>query len=101
MEIKKLEQDGAVVLSFSGMLDSSTSSQFQSQIDQILADGVKSVRLDLSELEYISSQGLRLILSLQKGLVAAGGTLVVTKLKPVVKEVFDITGFSEIFTVED
>ena len=100
MEIKKLEQNGTTVLALSGMLDSNTSADFQTAISELLNSDAKDVKLDLTNLEYISSQGLRLILSLQKGLMANGGKLVVSQLQPVVKEVFDITGFSNIFTVE-
>ena len=61
--------------------------------------GVKELVFDLSALEYISSAGLRVLLTAQK-IMNAQGSMKVTGASEIVQEVFDITGFSDIFTIE-
>ncbi len=84
-----------------GMLDSSSAQDFQIVADEMLAGDAKDIVLDLSEMQYTSSQGLRIILSLQKGIAAKNGRLTLRGVQPAVKEVFDMTGFSSILTIED
>jgi serine/threonine-protein kinase RsbW len=57
------------------------------------------IELDCMDFTYISSSGLRLLLTLQKSVLARGGKLVIKNMKPEIKEVFDMTGFSKIFTI--
>ena len=57
------------------------------------------ITLDCKDMEYTSSQGLRMFLMLQKSVNARGGKLVMKDMKPQVKEVFDITGFSNIIKI--
>lgn len=94
----KIEND---TICLNGMLDSSSAQDFQTVADEMLAGDAKDIVLDLSGMQYTSSQGLRIILSLQKGITAKNGKLTLKGVQPAVKEVFDMTGFSSILTIED
>ena len=98
MEIAHLgKEKGVTVIAVKGRIDSITSSEFDRTIEQWLNAGENSFILNLGELDYISSAGLRSILAMGKKLKAAKGSLKVVSLKGIVKEVFDIAGFSSIF----
>ena len=81
-----------------GSLDSTTSPEAQKQLDAVVASA-KKVALDFSQLDYISSAGLRVLLGAAKKLRASGGTLAMFGLNQSVREVFEISGFSAILTV--
>ena len=81
-----------------GRLDTATSVE----ADGILNDGLEGVTeliLDFKELEYISSSGLRLLLSLQKKMMKQGSMKIIN-VSEIVMEVFEVTGFSDILTIE-
>ena len=99
MEIKK-ELDGSkLVVTLSGRLDTTTAPDFEKELKSSL-DGVKELTLDFAGLDYISSAGLRVLLSAQKLMNAAGGTMKIVGANDIVKEIFDVTGFSDILTIE-
>ena len=64
-----------------------------------LLNGISELVLDFAQVAYISSAGLRVLLATQKGMRAAGGSLTIVNAVPAVREVFDITGFSDILTL--
>lgn len=82
-----------------GRLDTVTSAELQAALDKEEINE-KLVVLDFKELEYISSAGLRVLLSLKKKLSSEGRELEVHNLNDVVKEVFKVTGFGNIITVK-
>lgn len=82
-----------------GRLDTVTSAELQAALDKEQINE-KLVVLDFKELEYISSAGLRVLLSLKKKLSSEGRELEVHNLNDVVKEVFKVTGFGNIITVK-
>ena len=93
------------LISLSGMLDTNSAPQFEQTVQNILNDSTMtvagaSVILDLSQMTYTSSQGLRLILTLQKGLTAKGATLLLRGVQPAVMEVFKMTGFTSLLKFE-
>ena len=93
MQINK-NQDGAkLTLAPIGRVDTITSPELEAAI---VLDGIEELVFDLSRVDYISSAGLRVLLSAQKKM--AGKSMKIANAKPAVKEVFDITGFSDIFT---
>ena len=67
--------------------------------DGFALDGAETLTMDFSKLEYISSAGLRVLLSAQKAMGAKGG-MKVTNVNEIVKEVFEVTGFTDILTIE-
>lgn len=93
MQINK-NQDGAkLTLAPIGRVDTITAPELEAAA---VTDGIEELVFDLAQVDYISSAGLRVLLSAQKRM--AGKTMKIVNSKPAVKEVFDITGFSDIFT---
>jgi anti-sigma B factor antagonist len=87
-------QDGAVVLA--GRLDAAQSAGAQAFLDKVQG----TVTLDCSELEYISSAGLGVLLKTQKRLLASSGKLRLTGLKPHLRDIFTYSGFDQLFEIE-
>ncbi|MDD2811285.1 STAS domain-containing protein [Rhodoferax sp.] len=83
-----------------GRLDTLTASAVEKSLMALLMDDVHSITMDMSELDYISSAGLRVLLVVAKAAKAKGGKLVVQLLKPTVLEVIKISGFDRIITVQ-
>ena len=99
MTISKNQEGNAVELTLSGSLDMTTAPQLEAEIQQISGD-VTDLAFDLAQLEYISSAGLRALLQAQK-LMNKQGTMVVRHVNEAIMEVFEITGFSDMLTIED
>lgn len=98
MEIVKEGGGAALTLKLRGRLDTVTAPALERELKSCL-DGVQSLTLDLKELEYISSAGLRVLLGAQKTMNKQG-SMVVRHVSPIVMEIFDITGFSDFLTIE-
>lgn len=98
MQIEK-EQHGAIrLIRLAGRLDAATSDSVQSvMVEQLDDEGALAV--DLSELEYVSSAGLRVLLLAQKKLTAAKQKMAVFGLKEYIHEIFEIAGFTAILTI--
>jgi len=88
------------VININGRLDTVNVSDFEKAIAPVLAGEMKDVVLDCSALDYISSSGLRHFLTLQKTAGAKQGKLTLRGMKPEIKEIFDMTGFSALFCFE-
>ena len=93
MEIKKNLEGAKLTLAPVGRVDTITSPELEAAVQ---LDGVEELVFDLAQVDYISSAGLRVLLASQKKM--AGKVMKIANAKPAVKEVFDITGFSDIFT---
>ena len=93
MEIKKNLEGAKLTLAPIGRVDTITSPELEAAVQ---LDGVEELVFDLAQVDYISSAGLRVLLASQKKM--AGKVMKIANAKPAVKEVFDITGFSDIFT---
>ena len=93
MEIKKNLEGAKLTLAPIGRVDTITSPELEAAVQ---LDGVEELVFDLANVDYISSAGLRVLLASQKKM--AGKVMKIANAKPAVKEVFDITGFSDIFT---
>jgi anti-sigma B factor antagonist len=98
MTISKQQNGSALTLALEGRLDTTTSPELEKELKASL-DGADSLVLDFSKLDYISSAGLRVLLSAHKQMSAKGG-MKVTNVNEIVREVFDVTGFADILTVE-
>ncbi len=96
MNIEKKLDGGKLSLKVIGRLDTNTSPELEAEMN---LDGVNEVLFDLSELEYVSSAGLRVFLTAQKAMMACGGQMTIANPNATVKGVFDITGCSDIFTL--
>ncbi len=99
MEITEIRRDDKIVLSVSGRVDSTNSSQLQHAI--LLAfQKMNQIELDFKDLAYLSSAGLRALMIGQKTANANGKTMILRNVNEMVMEVFDITGFADILTIE-
>ena len=94
---KKINQD-AVTLIVSGRLDTQTAPELEKELDASLPN-LKELIFDMTNLEYVSSAGLRVILKAQKAMNAQGA-MKLTGVNDSIMEVFDITGFLDILTIE-
>ena len=99
MNVTITNQDNKTLVVLDGRLDTSNADQFQQDIAPLMEGDKPDIDIDCAAMSYTSSQGLRLFLMLQKSLSKNGGSLVLTDMQPAVKEVFDITGFSNIITI--
>ena len=98
MEIKKTKNDAALTLAIQGRIDTTTAPQLETELKADI-DGVTELYLDFAGVEYISSAGLRVLLSAQK-LMSRQGKMVLSHVNESVMEVFEVTGFSDILTIE-
>ena len=93
MEVNEKRQDGIVVLALKGRLDSNTSGDFEKQLLGMVQGGETRFVLDFSELDYISSAGLRVLLKAVKELKRTDGRLCVCAVKDYIREIFSLSGF--------
>ena len=98
MNIDKLVEDKKMTLKLSGRLDTTTSPDLDATINEQI-DSIDELYLDFTGLEYISSAGLRVLLSAQKKMGKKGG-MTLTGVHDTVMEVFEVTGFADILTIE-
>lgn len=98
MTITKEQNGTALTIALEGRLDTMTSPELEAELNQSLGS-VESLTMDFSKLDYISSAGLRVLLSAHKMMSAKGG-MKVTNVNEIVREVFEVTGFSDVLTIE-
>jgi anti-anti-sigma factor len=98
MQISTRTSNGIHIVGIAGSLDSTTSPEAKKSLDAVVA-GARKVLLDFSDLDYISSAGLRVLLGAAKQLRSSGGTLGMFGLNQSVREVFEISGFASILSV--
>ena len=98
MTINKISDGEKLTLALSGRLDTNSSPSLEAELKQSVG-GVKELIFDFSEEEYISSAGLRILLAAQK-VMNRQGSMKLIGVSADVKEVFEITGFSDILTIE-
>ncbi len=97
MTITKNKDGSRLLVKLSGRLDTTTSPQLERVL---LLDDIHEVIFDLEELQYLASAGLRVLLSTQKKMNAKKGTMVVRNANETILEVFEMTGFSHVLTIE-
>lgn len=99
MKINELKNDNVVILELEGRLDSSSLSEIESRLPGLIASGEQNILLDFSRLDYINSAGLRVLILAGKQLKKTGGSIVLCSMQEYIKEVFDISGFSNFFKI--
>lgn len=100
MTLKIKESNGQLLAMLDGRLDTATSTKFAADMQPLIDNAQKDIVLDCSGLEFISSSGLRLLLTLRKASTAAGGKVTIRNVNESVKQVFSITGFLSLFNFE-
>lgn len=87
------------IVSVEGRIDSTNAIGFEKPMMEVIEGGCTKIILDCSGLNYISSSGLRIFLIVLKKMIAVQGQFSLCNLQPAIKEIFDISGFSSIFSV--
>ncbi len=98
MQITKNLENERLTLAVSGRIDTSTAPELESVINNN-AQNVKELIIDLKDMDYISSAGLRVLLKTQK-LMNTQGSLLIKNVQSDVMEIFEMTGFVDILTIE-
>lgn len=98
MNIERTENGTEVTLSLSGRLDTVTAPQLEEKIQESIS-GTEKLNLDFKNLEYLSSAGLRVLLTAHKAMVKSGGQLEIRHVNEVIHEVFEVTGFLDVLNI--
>jgi len=99
MEITQTLHGNLLILNLQGRVDAHTAKDFEAGLLPPIDRGQQQILVDCSRLDYISSAGLRVLLLAARKISAAGGKLALCSMKPSIKTVFDIAGFSSIFSI--
>jgi len=99
MEINEKKVKDITVLALSGRLDTLSSGMLDEKLKEIINNNVNKISIDFSELDFISSSGLRVLLTTAKKVKSSNGRLALSTLKEQVKEVFDVAGFTMLFSI--
>ncbi len=99
MKIEQNKTGSKLCMALEGRLDTTTAPQLEEALKPAL-EGVDTLTLDLDKLEYISSAGLRVLLSAQK-IMSKQGSMTLTHVGESIMEIFEVTGFSDILTIEN
>lgn len=98
MTINKTQEQSTLKIALEGRLDTTTAPQLEAELKQSVKDNAELI-FDFAKLEYISSAGLRVLLSAQK-VMNKQGKMVIRNVNETIMEVFEVTGFMDILTVE-
>ena len=101
MEIKLTQQENITTAHLIGRLDTPASQEISQNMDELQAAAAHTLILDCSELEYISSSGLRIFLTLRKTAASKGGKVIIKSISPVIRQVFMMTGFLNLFEIQN
>jgi anti-sigma B factor antagonist len=99
MEIRDKKEGDVVILEPIGRIDTNTASEFENKIVEVMDFSLLPLTKPALEIDYISSAGLRVFLMAIKKLKSIGGSFIICSMSDHIKEVFDISGFTPIFTI--
>ena len=99
MDISEDRKADAVILALSGKLDATTAKTFEDRIFGVINSGTQRLVVDLSQLDYVSSSGLRVFILAAKRLQTVDGKIVLCSMKDHVRQVFDLAGFSSMLSI--
>jgi anti-anti-sigma factor len=99
MDISEDRKADAVILGLSGKLDATTAKAFENKILSVIDSGVQQLVIDLSQLDYVSSSGLRVFLLAAKRLQPTNGKMSLCGLQDHIRQLFDLAGFSSILSI--
>jgi anti-anti-sigma factor len=101
MKIKKEKKGDFSILKINGRIDTIHSSALEDEVSQLFDSGEKNLIFNCSEMNYISSSGLRVFLVAQKKVISLNGKLHLCEMQPAIQEIFRISGFSNLFKIFD
>ena len=99
MDISEDRKADLVILALSGKLDATTAKTFEDRILGVINGGTQRLVVDLSQLDYVSSSGLRVFILAAKRLQTVDGKIVLCSMKDHVRQVFDLAGFSSMLSI--
>lgn len=100
MEIKVNMKNDNLIISLIGRLDTMTSQKFEEKIKSISFDEIRNITINMKELEYVASAGLRVILMLNKKIIKNGGKFKIINVNNVIKELFTMVGMDDYLEIE-
>ena len=98
LNIEKNAENNTLLVKLEGRLDTTTAPQLEAELKDVL-DNIALLIIDMQKLEYISSAGLRVLLASQKH-ISTQGEMKIRNANDVIMEIFEVTGFSDILTIE-
>lgn len=98
LNIVKKQEGDVLNVKMEGRLDTNTSPEFQREVEPLL-DGISELALDFEKVDYISSAGLRVLLTFEQELEEQNKKMVLCHVNDIIRDVFDVTGFLEILTI--
>jgi anti-anti-sigma factor len=101
MNLKVTRQSDYVLAEVDGRIDTTNAGEFEKSMIDAMESGTGLLILDCAKLNYISSSGLRVFLVIQKKMSAAGRKFMLCSLQPAIREIFEISGFTYVFTIHD
>lgn len=101
MDMEEKKSGKVYILVLNGRLDAYSSNELEKKVNTLIDNDCRELVVNFGEVDYISSSGLRVMLSTVKKLRKIEGDVKLACLKPYVKEVFDISGFTQLFEIHD
>ena len=99
MEIKERNQDGVIVIEVRGRLDSKSTAELEQKVLGLLDSDTQNLLVDMADLDYINSSGLRVLVMAYQRLKKSGGKLAISGTKDYIMEVFEIAGYHRLFNL--
>lgn len=99
LQVTESRQSGAMVLHLKGRLDSNTSNDFEGRLLGLIREGETRLILDMGQLDYISSAGLRVLIKSMKELKGKNGQMLLCAMQDYIREVFDLSGFASFLPI--
>ena len=99
MTITSTNEKNMTILTLAGRLDTNTAPELEAALKPLLAQG-KDLVLDFAALEYVSSAGLRVLLTAQKAVQKSTNKMVIQHVNDTINDIFELTGFADILTIE-
>ena len=99
LNCNKQAGQGETIISLEGELDTVASLALEKELGSLL-DGAENVKIDMAKLEYITSAGLRMLAQIRNILAEKEGSLTLVHVSEEIREIFDVTGFTDILTIE-
>lgn len=100
MKLSVKQNDNRIVVTLEGMLDTDSSADFLREMNKLMEGGDNEIALEMGELQYVSSQGIRSILAVIKTMMAKNGKLVFRNVRPPVKDILEMSGLTQVMNFE-